>query len=1004
MTSGNSKWVRAILTTAVILAITAMVVPAMATTIGIYYTIPPYNASGYVVTLWSNTTVGSPYAPVEVYLNGTYLTTVSLNSTGGLYAQVMLPYGLKAGNYTFSLNATTPSTSPLFELKFSISPGFASPGQNVTLNVTGWGFAPSETVKIYLINTVTGATTVIYTTTASSSGTINVAFSFTAPSSAGEYYIEAVGQTSGVTYLAPFYVTTASVSPQYQAVYNGYSYTLSGSNYPSGTYVDVCFAGTVVNSFKLGTTSFTTTIPIPYNLPLGNYSIVAITTPSPVPIGAPCPGTNETYEGGYATATWTVVPQIVLSTTQTCAGFTVTINGYGFPPLTGITIYENGTAIAQTTTNSNGEFTVSITAPTTYGTYVFTTNYTYTYWYNGTTYPKPATLTVQPPTISISPSEQIVGGLVTISGTCFPPNEPVQVSIGPVNATNLASSGTGWTQSAPSGYVTTTNYGNFSGRYVVPLLPPGTYTVSVNVSGTPSSNTVSLTIPAPSITLNTTSIYEGGPIGFTGYNFANFTLGYTMNFTINGLTFACTPPPTTPSTPPVSGIYCEEYPNGTVTGYIIMPVVQPGTYTVYFNSTYSSHSPPPGAASGTNDTLYTTASVTMQASYIVVTPSPAPPGAPITVTGYNFYPGTGVYVYINGTQYGPFPVYSNGKFTATDVYPVPSYLTSGVLYIVAEESQSQYIAGTPPYAVGNATATVEIVSLLQVIYEQLTTCCKNVLGNLTSMNATLTAVYNAVQSMSSELSTVYNAVLSVNSTVQSMSSTLSNIQNTLSSMQSTLSTISSDVQLIPALLGQVSTIISDLSSMNATLVKIYDVVSTLNLTVIQNELSTINSNVLSVNSTLTTYAGQVLSNLYNIENTLSTMQSTMSSQYSTIQGELGAIESTLVSMNTTISKISTVPSVVSGSGSYTFTSPGTYTVYQGSGVAQITVTLYYSGYTTMYIYVYPIPGDTTHVVKLQVTSSTGYTVTVSGWRVDIYVTSASTYSPVTVYYAYTATS
>jgi len=248
--------------------------------------------------------------------------------------------------------------------------------------------------------------------------------------------------------------------------------------------------------------SFTTTIQIPYHLPLGNYSVVAITTPSPVPIGAPCPGTNETYEGGYATATWTVVPQIVLSTTQTCAGFTVTINGYGFPPSTGITIKENGTAIAQTTTNSTGEFTVSITAPTKYGTYVFTTNYTYTY--NGTTYPMPATLTVQPPTISISPSTQIVGGLVTISGTCFPPSALVKVYIGPVNATKLALSGTGWIQvqtyttpvgSYSTGYVTTSSSGSFSGRYVVPLLPPGTYTVNASVSGVPSSNTVSLTIP-----------------------------------------------------------------------------------------------------------------------------------------------------------------------------------------------------------------------------------------------------------------------------------------------------------------------------------------------------------------------------------------------------------------------------------------------------------------------------------------------------------------------------
>ncbi|WP_243670329.1 hypothetical protein [Vulcanisaeta sp. JCM 16161] len=111
------------------------------------------------------------------------------------------------------------------------------------------------------------------------------------------------------------------------------------------------------------------------------------------------------------------------------------------------------------------------------------------------------------------------------------------------------------------------------------------------------------------------------------------------------------------------------------------------------------------------------------------------------------------------------------------------------------------------------------------------------------------------------------------------------------------------------------------------------------------------------------------------------------------------------SINTTVQSVkSVVPSVMTGYGSYTFTAPGTYTIYQSSTVGQITVTLYYTGYSTVYIYVYPIPGDTTHVVKLQVTSSAGYTVTVSGWRVDVYVTSASSVSPVTVYYSYTAIS
>ena len=1071
MNSGNSKWVRAILTTAVILAITAMTVPAMAFTPGVTFTTPPYNASGYVIYITVPKQTTTPYGTLYVYLNSSntgpyfYVTAIPANATGGATSvPIMLPYNIKAGTYTILVvpkgtsvttgtTVTTGNVSLPFELKFTISPGFASLGQTVMLNVTGQGFAPNETVNIYLINPVTGATTVIYTTTANSYGFINVAFIVpsSALSSAGEYFIEAVGQMSGVTYLAPFYVTTASVSPKYLAVYNGYNYTLSGSNYPSGTYVDVCFNGKVVNSFKLGmvTANFTTTIPIPYHLPLGSYSVVAITTPGPVPIGAACPGTNEAYEGGYATATWTVVPQIRLNTTQTCAEFTVDIYGYGFPAYpkikaVNVSVYYNGQPIENITApiNSTGEFELSFTIPTKYGTYTFkVTNFTYTY--NGMKYPKPVNLTVSPPTISISPSKQIVGGLVTISGVCFPPNRPVQVYINSVSITDLA---VNFTSGFGIGGTHTNSTGGFSSLYIVPLLPPGTYKVSVNVSGVLSSNTVNLTIPAPKITLNTTSIYEGGPIGFIGHNFANFTLGYSMTINLNGYYATCQNNNTSVSFGPYGKLYCTMFSNGTVTGYIIMPVVKPGTYTVYFNSTYLLHSVLYswlGAASGTNDTLYTTTSVTMKVSHIVVTPSPATAGAPISVTGYDFYPGTtvNILIYYNGTLVAEYPqpgqapikVGSNGEFTATNVYTVPSYIQTGVLYIVAEESSSTYIAGTPPNAVGNATATVNITNVHVVIINLL----NEVLGNLANMNATLTTVYNAVQSMSSELSTVYKAVLNMSSTLQFMSSTLSsiestlsNMQSTLSGMQSTLSTISSYVQLIPTLLGQVSTIVSKLSSMNATLVKIYDVVSTLNLTVIQNELSTINSNVLSVNSTLTTYAGQilsglstvnnnvlsvnktltyyagqVLSNLYYIRSTLGTIQSTMSSQYSTIQGELGAIESTLVSMNKTlVSKVSTVPSVVGGSGSYTFTSPGTYTVYQGSGVAQITVTLYYTGYTTMYIYVYPIPGDTSHVVKLQVTSSTGYTVTVSGWRVDIYVTSASSYSPVTVYYAYTATS
>jgi len=210
-----------------------------------------------------------------------------------------------------------------------------------------------------------------------------------------------------------------------------------------------------------------------------------------------------------------------------------------------------------------------------------------------------------------------------------------------------------------------------------------------------------------------------------------------------------------------------------------MPVVQPGTYTVYFNGTFWSNEYPPGAngtAYSSNGTLYTTASVTMQASSITVTPSPyVPAGSTVSVTGQYFYPGTtvNINVYLNGTtlvaSITNVPVGSNGEFTATFTAP---NVQSGQLLIVAEETNTKYIAGTPPNAVGNATAIVNITNVHVVIINLL----NKVLGNLTSMNATLTAVYGAVQSMSSILSTVNKAVLSVNSTVQSMNSTLSNMQ------------------------------------------------------------------------------------------------------------------------------------------------------------------------------------------------------------------------------------
>lgn len=220
---------------------------------------------------------------------------------------------------------------------------------------------------------------------------------------------------------------------------------------------------------------------------------------------------------------------------------------------------------------------------------------------------------------------------------CFPPSEPVQVYVvSPItyNMTNLTI--TGFISGIPTtSYANTTSSGTFSSLYIVPLLPPGTYKLLVNVSGALSSNNVSLTIPKPSVSLSATSGYEGMNVTFTGQNFANFTLGYMLNITFNSILI----PQYIGTIVPTEGAFnYTGYSNGTVVGWFVVPVISPGTYTMLFNSTYVTTKAPSGAEVGTNNTLYTTASFTVQPSYITVMPTPAVAGQQILITGYNFYP------------------------------------------------------------------------------------------------------------------------------------------------------------------------------------------------------------------------------------------------------------------------------------------------------------------------------------------------------------------------------
>lgn len=395
----------------IILALTTIAIIALATDQPTLTFTPTEATSGQALTITVTNGAFEPYTNVSIYFNGTYITSVSANATGGVYAIIQVPYSLPAGEYNITAEGTNSSGQPttaiptqLFNETFSLNPpGFGSPGS--TVYFTGFGFQSGETVKVYFDGVV------VATVTANSTGYISGSFTVPSTASVGQHTVVAVGQTSGVTYVSSFYVTVAKITLSTTTATVGTSVIVSGSGgFPANQYVVLCFNNTVVNTaYTSSSGTFMTNFTVP-QMPNGTYPVIAMASLNAVPIGSECPFIGETYEGGYASSSLTVVPSLVVNVTQTCPGFEISVVGYGFWPGTNVTVYLNGTFVGSSLISNNGTFEepVTFSAPTTPGTYVITVNETF----KG--YPTPpVTITVLPPTIYInggSAATQIPGG------------------------------------------------------------------------------------------------------------------------------------------------------------------------------------------------------------------------------------------------------------------------------------------------------------------------------------------------------------------------------------------------------------------------------------------------------------------------------------------------------------------------------------------------------------------------------------------------------------------
>ena len=237
------------------------------------------------------------------------------------------------------------------------------------------------------------------------------------------------------------------------------------------------------------------------------------------------------------------------------AEFTVTSDGIGLSGTTTFPIGSDGSGTGVfTIPTTQGAGTVAITVTDnalTLNPAVATQNQTAT-----------AELKIPSGTVSVDKTEAATGNLITVSGSKFPPNTTgTKLDIGKANAIPLG------------GFVTDAN-GDFGVVVEVPpatsggSLTPGTKIIEVTV-GTSTGSTTAFAISNPSIVITPSSAAVEDTVVVNGTAFSSLV---TVDVLTIGNANAL------PSPAPRAGR------NGEVTATILVPLFNPGTYTVVMST------------------------------------------------------------------------------------------------------------------------------------------------------------------------------------------------------------------------------------------------------------------------------------------------------------------------------------------------------------------------------------------------------------------------------------
>jgi 5-hydroxyisourate hydrolase-like protein (transthyretin family) len=353
-----------------------------------------------------------------------FMCQITTDANGSLAQTCAVPTGLAHGAYTVVADDGSLAASTSFTLNPGVTVlGFngsaalrAAAGQK--LGIQGNGFAPGVAVHA-TFNGVSAPLTPATTTNAV--GTFSGStFVVPAATAAGRYPVVAK-DASGDTATIRVDVYAATLKPTPSPGISGRTVTLTGAGWPSNEVLTILLVQGTTNNFMCqvttdGNGSISQSCTVPTGLAKGAYTLVgedgalAVSTPFTLNPGVTVSGFNGS------------------AAVRVAAGQTLGLAGSGFAAGSAIHATFNGVSAPlspATTTNTVGAFSGStfvVPAATVAGSYALVVK-------DGSANTVTVHLTVYAATLKVTPSPSVSGNSVSLTGTGWPSNDSISLSL-----------------------------------------------------------------------------------------------------------------------------------------------------------------------------------------------------------------------------------------------------------------------------------------------------------------------------------------------------------------------------------------------------------------------------------------------------------------------------------------------------------------------------------------------------------------------------------------------